>query len=296
MTTTAPDNRWPAQLVSFSFWTLLVLSMSLSTVLTSRSEGEDASWLLPLAWNVPQFYLWMLLTPGISWLSRRTAHFQWRQFLAIQIPTSVLVAASHTSAMLSLFWLLARASPAKQRTLQDAFHLEFIYQFHLGLIAYWVILAVVRGFEARRHLRDERLRNAQLLGELAQAQLHALRTQLQPHFLFNTLNAISALSLSDPAQARLMISRLSDLLRLSLEESNAPCVSVRRELQFLDCYLAIQVIRFQDRLRVQMHIGKDVEDAMMPHLILQPLVENALQHGLLPVRGGGTLRIVRARD
>jgi two-component system, LytTR family, sensor kinase len=295
MIATVPDNRWRAHLVSLAFWTLLVLSMSLSTVLTSRSEGENASWLLPLAWNVPQFYLWMLLAPGISWLSRRTAHVQWRQFLAIQIPTSVLVAASHTSAMLTIYWLLSPGNPAKQRSLQDAFHLEFIYQFHLGLIAYWVILAVARGFEARRHLRDEKLRNAQLLGELSQAQLHALRTQLQPHFLFNTLNAISALSLSDPPQARLMISRLSDLLRLSLEQSNAPCVSVRRELQFLDCYLAIHMIRFQDRLRVQMHIGEDVESAMMPHLILQPLVENALQHGLLPVRDGGTLRIVIER-
>jgi two-component system, LytTR family, sensor kinase len=286
---------WFVYLMWFAFWTLLALVRALSTVLASRSEGADSSWLPPLAWNVPQFYLWMLLAPCIAWLGRRTAQTGWIRFLVIHIPASLIMATVQTSAMVLIYWLVRSSQTAKFGSLDHMFYKEFIFQFNFGLITYWLILAVVRGLEARRHLRDEKLRSAQLQSELAQAQLHALRSQLQPHFLFNTLNAISALALADPSQARTMISRLSDLLRLTLEERHVQFVSLQRELEFLECYLGIQRIRFQDRLTVQLHIGEDVQRAIVPHLILQPLVENALQHGLLPVRGGGTLRILIER-
>jgi two-component system LytT family sensor kinase len=278
-----------------AFWTLLAASESVSTILAARSEGLNPSWYSAISWNVPQFYLWMLLAPAIAWLGRRTAHSRWTRTLAIHVPASILMAAAQTSAMISIFWLLHGNDGAGSSSLLQLFHGQFVYQFHLGLTIYWLILAVARGLESRRHLRDEKLHNAQLQGELAGAQLQALRTQLQPHFLFNTLNAISALALSDPSLARTMISRLSDLLRLSLEESNSPRVPLHRELQFLESYLAIQQIRFQDRLVVKWEVGKDLQDALVPHLILQPLVENALQHGLLPLHGGGTLRIVIER-
>jgi LytS/YehU family sensor histidine kinase len=198
---------------------------------------------------------------------------------------------AQTAATAYGYWTLGGSYPTKPASLGELFRLEFVYQFHLALITYWIILAVARGLDSRRHLRDERLRSAQLQGELSEAQLHALRVQLQPHFLFNTLNAISALSLADPLMARTMISRLSDLLRLSLEESRAQRVPLSRELQFLECYLAIQQVRFQDRLTVTLDIADDVRAALVPHLILQPLVENALQHGLLPGHDGGTLYI-----
>lgn len=295
MKTVQVDGHRRAYLMWFAFWTLLALSESLSMILVSRSEGLDRSWHRAMAWNVPQFYLWMMLAPSISWLGRRTGQSGWLRTLAVHVPASILLAATQTSAMLAIFWPLRGSDPVKQTSLGQFFHEEFVYQFHLGLIMYWLILAVVRGLESRRHLRDEKLRSAQLQGELAQAQLQELRTQLQPHFLFNTLNAISALALADPPLARTMISRLSDLLRLSLEESSGLRVPLQRELQFLECYLAIQQIRFQDRLVVKLDIGEDLQSAMVPHLILQPLVENALHHGLLPVRGGGTLNIVIER-
>jgi LytS/YehU family sensor histidine kinase len=120
--------------------------------------------------------------------------------------------------------------------------------------------------------------------------------QLQPHFLFNTLNAISALALEDPMRAREMIARLSDFLRLTLEDGAAQDVSLSRELQFVECYLAIQEIRFQDRLVVEWDIGAATRLASVPHLILQPLIENALRHGLASKPDRGTLRIVAARE
>jgi LytS/YehU family sensor histidine kinase len=174
--------------------------------------------------------------------------------------------------------------------------MEFAYSYHLAVITYWIVLAVLRGMDSRRRLRDERLRNAQLEAQLAQAQLQALRMQLQPHFLFNTLNAISALALADPLQARLMIARLSDFLRLTLEERHAPQVPLARELEFLACYLGIQQVRFQDRLSTELDVADDTLAAVVPNLILQPLVENALRHGLQDKPGAGTLRVSTRRD
>jgi two-component system LytT family sensor kinase len=278
-----------------AFWTLLMLSESLSSILSARSQGLDRSWQRALAWNVPQFYLWMLLAPCISSLGRRTSHSSWVRILSVHVPLSFVIAAGQTSAMLAIFWQLHGGEPLKASSFARYAQLEFIYQFHLGLIIYWLIFVVVRGLESRRHLRDEKLRTAQLHGELAQAQLQALRVQLQPHFLFNTLNAISALALTDPPLARMMIARLSDLLRFSLEENRALRVPLQRELRFLECYLAIQQVRFQERLIVERDIAEDVQEALVPPLILQPLVENSLQHGLLPVSGGGTLRILIKR-
>lgn len=290
------DSRRRTYLRWFVFWTLLALVEAFTQILASRSEGMDRSWQRALAWNLPQFYMWMLLAPCISWLGRRTAQSGWAGLLVVHVPASVFLALAQTSVTVYGYWTLGGSYSAKPASLGELFRLEFIYQFHLGLITYWIILAVVRGLDSRRNLRDEKLRSAQLRGELSQAQLHALRMQLQPHFLFNTLNAISALSLADPPMARTMISRLSDLLRLSLEESRAQRVPLSREIQFLECYLAIQQIRFQDRLTVTLDIADEVRAALVPHLILQPLVENALQHGLLPGHDGGTLRISIERD
>ncbi|WP_266156894.1 sensor histidine kinase [Dyella silvatica] len=282
--------------LGFGFWTLLALSSSISMMLTSINEGVSRSWQRTLAWNLPDFYLWMLLAPLIGWLGRRSAHYGWGRFLAVHLPASVVMSALQTTIMLHAYWQWHGSDPISFKSLDDLLRIEFIYQFHLGVITYWLILTILRGLDSRRRLKGEQLRNAQLQGQLAQAQLQALRMQLQPHFLFNTLNAISALALAAPSQARVMIARLSDFLRLTLEEDHTQSVPLARELQYLDCYLAIQQIRFQDRLSTQLEIAADTLNAAVPHLILQPLVENALHHGLLPMPGYGVLRIAIRRD
>jgi LytS/YehU family sensor histidine kinase len=238
----------------------------------------------------------MALVPLVGWLGRRTAGYDWRRFLAVQVPASLGVALLQMLAHLVLFWNLSGPGQMQVRTLGQYVGMEFAYSLHLAVLTYWVILAVLRGMESRRHLRDERLRRTQLETQLAQAQLQALRMQLQPHFLFNTLNAISALALADPLQARLMIARLSDFLRLTLEERHAPQVPLARELEFLACYLGIQQVRFQDRLSTELDVDDDTLAAAVPNLILQPLVENALRHGLQDKPGAGTLRISTRRD
>lgn len=294
MTELARVNKLKVVSLAFGFWTMLAFSYAAATVLGSISEGHPASWFRALSWNLIDFYLWMLLTPLVSWLGRLGAQ-DWRRFWIVHIPSSLGIAVLQSAVMLSLyFWWCGPNPKGHVYTFMDLFRNEAVYKFHLALLAYWLLLVVLRGLASRHSLRDERLRNAQLETKLAQSQLQVLRMQLQPHFLFNTLNAISALVLADPPQAKLMIARLSDFLRLTLEERHAQQVPLSREMQFLESYLGIQKVRFQDRLVTHLDVG-DTGNAMVPSLILQPLVENALRHGLLAKTDGGELHIVARR-
>ena len=281
----------------FGFWTLLALSYALSGGLSSISEGYPPDWLRNLAWNLGNFWLWMALMPLVGWLGQRSAGHSWRRFFAMHVPASLAVALVQMMVHLVAFWYLC--GPGRMpgvHTLGQYVRMEFAYSYHLAVLTYWIVLVVLRGLESRRRLRDEQLRSALLESQLAQAQLQALRMQLQPHFLFNTLNAISALALADPLQARLMIARLSDFLRLTLEERHAPQVPLARELEFLRCYLDIQQVRFQDRLGARLEVADDALRAAVPNLILQPLVENALRHGLLAKAEPGHLCVAGRRD
>jgi sensor histidine kinase YesM len=170
-------------------------------------------------------------------------------------------------------------------------------QFHLNLATFWVILGIGAAFDYYRKFRERELRATQLESRLAQAQLDVLRMQLQPHFLFNTLHTISAyMQEGDIEAADHMIARLSELLRLAIDGVHTQEVPLRRELEFVQRYLDIQQIRFNEQLRVRVDVAPDVLDAMVPSLLLQPLVENAIRHGISPRAEGGTvaLRIARA--
>ena len=296
MSTPEQPQRLKNAALAFGFWTALALSYALSGALSSISEGDPPGWLRALAWNLGNFWLWMALVPLVGWLGRQGAGHGWRRFCAVHVPASLAVALAQMLAHLVVFWNLCGPGRMPVHTFDQYLRMELAYSYHLAVITYWIILVVLRGMESQRRLRDERLHSAQLATQLAQAQLQALRMQLQPHFLFNTLNAISALALADPLQARLMIARLSDFLRLTLEERHAPQVPLARELEFLACYLGIQQVRFQDRLSTQLDVADDTLAAAVPNLILQPLVENALRHGLQDKAGAGTLRISTRRD
>ena len=137
---------------------------------------------------------------------------------------------------------------------------------------------------------------AQLQAQLADARLSALRMQLNPHFLFNTLHAVSALVERDPRGVRRMIARLSELLRTSLDEADEPEVPLQRELTFTERYLDVIRIRFQGHLDVDMHADDDVRDALVPNLILQPLVENAIKHGISKLSSGGYIEVTATRE
>jgi two-component system LytT family sensor kinase len=285
-------TAWP---VALGLWTLVAVSYALTLEMSAAGDGVALPWDRALAWTLPSFYLWMVLTPVIARLGRRTAGRGKVRFLAVHAPASVLLAVLHAAVFFVVFWWLM-GPRGRYATLSDLVRLNAADEVHLGLLIYWTVLAVLRGIDAQRGLAAEQARASRLAAELAETRLQVLRTQLQPHFLFNTLNAISALALDDPHLARAMIARLGDFLRLTLAESGREELPLARELQGLECYLEIQRLRFQDRLAVQLNVAPEALAAVVPHLLLQPLVENAFQHGLSPRPGAGRLTVSGRRQ
>jgi sensor histidine kinase YesM len=147
-----------------------------------------------------------------------------------------------------------------------------------------------------RRFRERELRSSQLENQLANAHLQALKSKLQPHFLFNTLHSISALMHRDVKAADMMMSRLGDLLRMSLENDGAQETTLRRELEFVNAYLQIEVVRFGDRLVTSFEVPDGILDAEIPQLLLQPLVENAIKHGISKSSAKGEIQISAKRS
>jgi LytS/YehU family sensor histidine kinase len=173
-----------------------------------------------------------------------------------------------------------------------------LFNLPTGFMSYGTVLLIGYVIDYYRRHQDEELKISRLKTELAQAQLQvtqaqlqSLKMQLQPHFLFNTLNSISTLLDEDVDAADEMIARLGDFLRLTLDNSGAQEVTLQEELEFLRCYLAIEQVRFRDRLTVEMKIDPETLDALVPNLILQPIVENAIRHGVIACVGKGRVEI-----
>ena len=277
-------RRWVRWLLVLLGWTAVALFFASQTYLLYKYSGGQASVWLVLKMNLIEWYVWGLLAPGIVWLARRfpLERERWGRSLVIHFVASVGVSL--------LMWTL--------NNLLRHYLLGFpkgsmylAYVFHQNFVTYWVVVAATQSYLYYSRYREGELRTAQLSAQLAQAQLQALRMQLHPHFLFNTLNAISTLVHKDAETADRMIARLSDLLRLTLENVGVQEVRLAQELEFLDRYLEIERMRFPDRLRVKMRIAPETLDARTPYLILQPLVENAIRHGVAPRSTPGTVEI-----
>jgi two-component system, LytTR family, sensor kinase len=173
--------------------------------------------------------------------------------------------------------------------------LRFFYgSFPFNIVVYWLIVGVAHGMMFYRRYRQRDAEAAVLASRLASAELEVLKSQLHPHFLFNAMNTISALMHRDVKAADRMLARLSELLRAALDHTSEQEVSLSDELNFLESYLEIEQTRFGERLRVEVDVPPNVLDAVVPHMIMQPLVENAIRHGVAPRAAVGTVTI-RAR-
>ena len=188
--------------------------------------------------------------------------------------------------------------PGSGRTFSDKFleNLQPPFRWLAGWLTMtavtWVMVLVVSyAWRYRKEGRERQLEASRLEAELAQAQLHALKSQLHPHFLFNSLNAVATLTTSDPQAARRVVLLLSGLLRRALTDADAQEVPLAQEIEFARSYLEIEQVRFSNRLSVEIAVDPRVERAMVPHLALQPLVENAVRHGIGPKAEPGTIRI-----
>ncbi|BDU77839.1 sensor histidine kinase [Mesoterricola sediminis] len=194
-------------------------------------------------------------------------------------------------------WLLSVAfmEPSSRawifRNLGSSLRKFTLMYFHSTLLLMWAVQGAYHGFRLYREMRRQELEKAQLESRLAEARNQNLVAQFQPHFLFNALNSISSLVHADPEAADRMIARLGDLLRISLETGPGQEVSLERELALVDSYLAIEKVRFQDRLEVQVEVPAALARARVPRFVLQPLVENAIRHGIAPRARSGRINI-----
>ncbi|HEV2880647.1 MAG TPA: histidine kinase [Pyrinomonadaceae bacterium] len=294
-----PLKRLRTILILAGVWTLIGLTFaSLSFFGTlAISDYRRVDLVGIFVWNLTAFYLWALLAPLIALLARRHRFDRrhWPQSLFfVHLPASLIFPALHLCLYLSLYWLAGGVLTREFPTLISFFSYQLFANLPLKVSIYWLILIAINALDYYHSFRIAEVKASELRAQLAQAQLRALKMQLHPHFLFNTLNSISALLHRDAEAADQMVARLGDFLRLTLENSGDQEVTLEQEIAFLRCYLEIETIR-HDSLSVETDIEPQTLAALVPNLILQPLVENAIRHGISRQSAPGRLAIRAAR-
>ena len=311
---TEPSTRMTrAELLGvFAFWTMLALLTAANRLADQRELGLSVvSRTVPIALAFQQMYTWALLTPLVFWLAGRFSIDRSNAVprIALLLGIGVVLAFSVDRLNSSLVAIAhVRSGPAMPGG-PNRFGSGGFFSILRGpmilnhFIIYIGVLSAgfARDYFLRYRARERetaRLQSetARLVGQLAEARLSALNAQLNPHFLFNTLNAVSSLVERDPRGVRRMIARLSELLRYTLDGGSENEVLLAQEIAFLERYLEIMQIRFQDQLEIEIQVGDDAREALVPSLILQPLVENAVKHGVDKISGRGKIRIQARRE
>lgn len=279
--------------IAWTVYSLLVAQQSYMLRLTSARPG---TWIQAFLDNASYAYSWALLTPLIFYLGAK---------LPLAPPVSVRNGLIHLFVSVALALLTEVVSllcltvtdperyplPTRYGMMRSAFIMA-----DYGTMLYWVVLLIHHALRYLQQRNEANLRTAELQTQLAGAQLQALKMQLQPHFLFNALNSVSELIHQDPNTADRMLALISDLLRTFLQIADTQEVRLEEEIGILERYLEIQKIRFEDRLRFRINIPEGARDAMVPSLILQPLMENAVRHGIANRESDAFIEIAAKRE
>jgi signal transduction histidine kinase len=294
---TVPKSRVSA-LQIFAVATLLgLLSTALAWQFT-RAFGKETTPLSSLViLNFTWWYVWALVTPAVIWLSQ---HFQVARgglliAIVVHVPAAVVFTFLHIAGMEGVHWWLARYSGQDYDWWAQVQRAGILY-LDWEMMTYWAIVGLSHALLYYRESREREIRAAQLETKLVAAQLKTLQQQLHPHFLFNTLHAISSLMHRDVNAADRVLVQLSDLLRITLEHLGQQEVPLGAELDALQKYVDIEQTRFADRLVVRFDIQPDTLDTLVPSLLLQPLVENAIKYGVARKAGPGHIDISSRRD
>ena len=277
---------WKVACVIAGCWTFLALLFTPQTYLSALRSPTPPTLLQAFVSSLALFYVWAALTPLVLWLGKRFPfeHHTFRNVVAHLLLCGP-VALLHIWLFQNVIVLLSWSNPAQR---QPPLWALLVGLGATNIMVYWAIVAVSQALNYFRKYREREFR-------LSQAELQSLRTQLHPHFLFNTLNAIAELVYRDPAVADRTILRLSELLRFSLASEKAQEVTLKEEIEFLEKYVEIHKTLMRDRLNVRLNIDPETLDAAVPNMILQPLVENAIKHGISPRPDGGTIEVQARR-
>ncbi|HMZ78647.1 MAG TPA: histidine kinase [Acidobacteriota bacterium] len=268
-------------LMVFGFFTINFLLLFSYRYLDDLTRFKSGTFLTRLIEEMTGAYTAMLLVPIVFWSSRQFRLYRPHllKSLAAHLGTVLFQSFLHTSLMAvtrqAIFFLFGLG-------VYDYGYmpLRYLMEFPNQLLWYSAVVGFIHLFDRYQELRDQELRASRLESQLAQSRLQALQLQLQPHFLFNTLNTISAVLYEDIEKADRMIARLSDFLRATLKTASSQQISLGDEIEFLNLYLEIMQARFEEQLAVTLEIEAEARPALVPRLVLQPLVENALKHGV----------------
>src|ERR1044071_6830195 len=262
----------------FGFWALFsFLNANQVYFEMLHKPGMHHSWWRIVFWQLAVWWVWGCLTPLVLRLGRRVtgANGSWLRGLLIHLPFSLLLPAAHVAASVYIRMLIQPFDVwSDTRPFLDQYGGELRSLFLFDFFVYWAVLGVGYAFDYRKRSNERERDASELKAQLAQARLEALKVQLHPHFLFNTLHAISGLVRGGDMQPAVnMIAGLSELLRRALDSADEQEVPLREEVKFVELYLNIQSVRFPDRLTVRMDVAPEALDALVPNMILQPLVE-----------------------
>jgi two-component sensor histidine kinase len=287
---------WRTFVVVLGIMTLMMLLSAAENYASQLVTSTPVPWTLALRRAVEEWGLWTIIALGVlAFCDRHPFDLgNLRRGLLIHGPASLVVALVDLTL---LAWILhgQRSVDGTVFLFPVVFKKLLIHYLVLGMVFYWVIVLAHTGWLYYRRFRERERQATALSVELVQARLDALRMQLNPHFLFNTLHTISALIHEQPATADRMVVRLSDLLRQTLDQAQTQEVPLRQELAFLDGFLDIEKTRFQERLTVVVNVEPGLDEVLVPFLLLQPLVENAIRHGIEPLEAGGRIEITARR-
>lgn len=285
-------RRWQTWALSFLFWSIYAVLDSAGSLALVALLHEKAVPRNVVIWNFSEAYIWVLFTPLIYAITLRYSFTRdsWKKSLAVHVVTSLVMVTAGA-------WVLLRITDVlRWGDISSPFHTRLLSLVLQDLPRYFLTAAVAQIVAYYDILRDREAEAARLEARLAQAQLEILRGQMEPHFLFNTLNSIATLTRKDPQSAERMTLQLAALLRVSLDCAGAQQIPFQQELEFLQNYLDIQQARFHDRLTVHVEVAPELLPLLVPSFVLQPLVENAIRHGIAKSASPGYIAIKAARD
>jgi signal transduction histidine kinase len=291
-----PVWRWP---LLFAAWTLLALSFAAQFYISSSQAGLAIGWRQALGGALGDWYVVALLAWPTLALARRFTFTRGRWAAAVLTHGSAAIAFSGAFMVLRALVAQWQGWAAEQPIgFTEALRPLAVKTWHFNLIIYAVIVAVAQAFRFHRESQERAVGAVELEKRLAEARLMALQMQLNPHFLFNALNSIATLIHRDPRAADRMLIRLAELLRMTLDNTTSQEIPLRAELSLLERYLDIERVRFGERLSFQVEADDGTAEALVPTLVLQPLVENSLRHGLASVSRPGlvTIHAMRRAD
>lgn len=287
--------KWTA---IFGVWTLFALFFASQVALQNQLSVKPLPFWRILSWQLVSGYVWFAISPLILFLARRFPFEEgrWRSSLLPHLLACVVISLGQLAIDSFLLTKLGYPPGREFGNFLEAYRFFVVVNLHLSMLIYMVVVGVWSAYNYYQKYRERELTATQLEARLAQSRLQVLKMQLHPHFLFNTLNAISELIHRDPDAADRTLTDLGDLLRMSFENLEVQEIPLSQELAFLGKYLEIEQMRFHDRLRVEMNTAPETLDAGVPNMILQPLVENAIKHGIGPRAEGGRIDIEAMRS